>query len=140
VFVDCPPTLGLLGVQALVGCRELLVPVTVDPMALSGLAALLNTLGHVRARLNKQLALAGIVVCRVTPTRVSTEVLELLRKRFGRAVFRAIVHEAVRLTEAPSHHQPVTTYAPVSRAAAEYRAVARELSNPGSRTRTPKRA
>ena len=97
-------------------------------MALSGLAALLDTHAHVRARLNKRLSLAGIVVCRLTRTRVSTEVLELLRKRFGRAVFRAVVHDAVRLTEAPSHHQPVTIYAPASRAAAEYRAVARELA------------
>jgi chromosome partitioning protein len=128
VFVDCPPALGLLGVQALVGCRELLVPVTADPMALAGLAALLETHAHVKARLNQQLAVAGVVLCRVTRTRVSSEVLERLRKRFGRAVFRAIVHDAVRLTEAPSHHQPITAYAPASRAAAEYRAVARELA------------
>src|SRR5262249_22741421 len=115
------------GVQALVACRELLVPVTADPMALSGMAALLETLAHVKARLNNRIALTGLVASRVNRTRVSNEIVVVLRQRFGRTVFRTIVHEAVRLTEAPSHQQPITAYAPASRAAAEYRAVAREL-------------
>jgi chromosome partitioning protein len=128
VLVDCPPTLGALALQALVACQALLVPVTPDPLALTGLAALLATYDDIRARrLNAQLALAGIVVCRVTHTRVAGEVIALLRRRFGKTVLRPVVHDAVRLLEAPSHHQPITVYAPASRAAAEYRAVARDL-------------
>lgn len=129
VLIDCPPTLGLLSVQALVGCRELLVPVTAEAMSVAGLAALLQTLERVRQRLNPKLALTGIVACRVDArTRLSREVVEQLRERFGRQVCRTVIRESVRLAEAPSHHQPILTYAPDSHGAEDYSALARELT------------
>jgi chromosome partitioning protein len=128
VLVDCPPTLGVLALQALVGCRELLVPVTAEAMAVAGLAALLQTLQRVQQRLNPKLVLLGILACRVdTRTRLAREVVEALRQRFGSEVFQATIRESVRLTEAPSHHQPITTYAPDSHGAEDYRALAAEL-------------
>lgn len=129
VLVDCPPTLGVLALQALVGCRDLLVPVTAEAMAVHGLAALLQTLERVRARLNPKLRLLGILPCRVDArTRIAREVVDGLRERFGGEVFRTVIRESVRLTEAPSHHQPITIYAPASAGAEDYRALAAELA------------
>jgi chromosome partitioning protein len=128
VVVDCPPSLGLLAIAAFVACQSLLVPVETRVMALGGLAALLRTMERVRERLNPDLALAGIVSCRVDlRTNLSREIVQRLRERFGDMVFASTVRENVRLAEAPSFEQPITTYAPESTGAADYRAVAAEL-------------
>lgn len=128
LLVDCPPSLGLLAVSALVACREVLVPVEARVMALAGLAGLVQTVERVRDRLNPELELAGIVACRVDArTRLSGEVVDRLRQRFGPLVFRSTVRESVRLAEAPSFHKPVTLYDPKGSGSADYRAVAREL-------------
>ena len=128
VLVDCPPSLGLLAVAALVAVREVLVPVETTVMALGGLAALTQTVERVRDRLNPSLELSAILACRYQARRrLSVEVLESLRTHFGKTVLRSVVRENVRLAEAPSHHKPVTTYAPTSHGAEDYRAVAAEL-------------
>ena len=130
VLVDCPPTLGLLSVSALVACREVLIPVETRVMALSGLAALLQTVERVKERLNPDLAVTAILPCRVdTRTNLSREVVDRLRSRFGDLVLQAVVRENVRLAEAPSFRKPITAYAPRSPGAEDYRAVAGELLN-----------
>lgn len=134
IIIDCPPTLGVLALQALVACRELLVPVTTEAMAVAGLASLLQTLERVQDRLNPDLTIAGIVACRVDArTRLAREILERLRERFGTQLCKTVIRESVRLAEAPSHHQPILTYAPESHGAEDYRALAAELVKRGSR-------
>lgn len=128
VLLDCPPSLGLLAVSALTAAREVLVPVEARVMALAGLAGLTRTVERIQERTNPDLVLTGILACRLdSRTNLSREVVESLRSRFGRLVFRATVRENVRLAEAPSFRQPITTYAPRSSGAEDYRAVAAEL-------------
>ena len=128
VVVDCPPSLGLLAVAAFVACQSLLIPIETRVMALGGLTALLRTMERVRERLNPELLLAGIVPCRVDlRTNLSREIVQRLRERFADMVFASTVRENVRLAEAPSFEQPITSYAPDSTGAADYRAVAAEL-------------
>lgn len=128
VLCDCPPSLGLLSLSALVACREAFVPVEAHVMALAGLAGLWQTVERVQARLNPELHVSGVLACRVDArTNLSREVVSKLRERFGPLVLETVVRENVRLAEAPSYHQPITVYAPDSPGAADYRAVAREF-------------
>jgi chromosome partitioning protein len=128
VLLDCPPTLGILTVNALTAARELLVPVEAHVLALHGLAQLLETVGLIKERLNPDLELAGIVACRVdSRTRHAQEVVEELRARFGGTVYDAIIRENVRLAESPSFGQPIIQYDPRSAGAADYRALAAEV-------------
>lgn len=113
VLVACPPSLGLLVIAALAGCREVLVPVAAHVMELAGLAALLQTVDTVRDRLNPDLRITGIVACRVdTRTTLAREVVGTLRERFGTLVLAPVIRESVRVAEAPSHGEPITLYAP----------------------------
>ena len=128
VLLDCPPSLGVLTLNALVAAREVLVPVEAHVMALGGLAQLLATLEVVRERLNPQLELAGIVACRLDArTRHGREVLQELQSRFGERVYRATIRENVRLAEAPSFGEPITRYDARSTGTADYRALAEEV-------------
>jgi len=128
VVVDCPPSLGFLAIAAFVACQSLLIPVETRVMALGGLAALLRTMERVRERLNPSLSLVGTVPCRVDlRTKLSRTIVQRLRERFADLVFDSIIRENVRLAEAPSFEQPITTYAPTSTGASDYRAVAAEL-------------
>jgi chromosome partitioning protein len=134
-LIDCPPTLGILTVNALAAARELLVPVEAHVMALGGLAHLLHTVEIVKDRLNPDLEISGILACRVDArTRHAREVVEELRERSGPLVYRTIIRENVRLAECPSFGQPITLYDPKSAGAADYRALADEIiSQEGSR-------
>lgn len=128
VLLDCPPSLGLLSVSALVASREVLVPVETSVMPLDGLAALMNTIDSARNRLNPDLTLSGIVPCRVDlRTNLAKEVLKSLAQAFGDLVFECYIRENVRLREAYSHAQPINTYAPKSSGAYDYAAAAREF-------------
>jgi chromosome partitioning protein len=127
VLVDCPPSLGLLSVSALTGCQHVLVPVEAHVMALAGLASLWQTVERVRERLNGDLAVAGILACRVdTRKNLSKDVLATLKDRFGDLVFTTTIRENVRLAEAPSFKKPVTLYDAKSSGAEDYRALAAE--------------
>lgn len=130
LLMDCPPSLGLLSLSALVACREVLIPVEAHVMALAGLGALTRTIDHVRSRLNPLLGVLAIVPCRVDlRTNLARDVVERIRAFGGPMVTEAVVRESVRLAEAPSFHQPITVYAPTSSGAEDYRAVSRELVN-----------
>jgi|UniRef100_A0A7C3WIE6 chromosome partitioning protein len=128
ILMDCPPTLGILTINALAAAEELLVPVEAHVMALSGLAQLLHTVGVVRARINADLRVSGILACRVdSRTRHAREVVEQLREHHGDLVYETVIRENIRLAECPSFAQPITQYDPKSSGAADYRALAREI-------------
>ncbi len=128
ILMDCPPALGVLTVNALAAARELLVPVEAHVMALSGLAHLLHTVEVVKERLNPELAVSGILACRVDGrTRHAREVVERLRERSGNLVYQTVIRENIRLAECPSFGQPITQYDPRSAGAADYRALAAEV-------------
>lgn len=130
VLVDCPPALGFLTLSALLGCRELVVPVEARSMALQGLSNLATTLAELRDDLGADLTVAGILACRVDArTNLSREVVEALREHpeFGPLTLQTVIRENVRLSEAPLYHLPVTLSAPTSPGAEDYRAAAGEL-------------
>jgi len=128
ILLDCPPALSLLTVNALAAAREVLVTVEAHVMALQGLARLIQTVGVIRERLNPELEITGILPCRVDArTRHAQDVVEELRTRFGKLVFKTGIRENVRLAECPSFGQPITQYAPDSHGAEDYRALAREI-------------
>lgn len=130
VLLDCPPALGLVTVNALVGAEELLVPVEAHVLALNGLAQLVQTVDKVKERLNPSLRISGIVPCRVdSRTRHAGEVVEDIRKHFGAVVTKTVIRENVRLAEAPAFAQPITLYDTRSSGAKDYRALALEFSS-----------
>jgi chromosome partitioning protein len=128
ILLDCSPALNIITVNALVASGEVIVPVESHVLALGGLAQLLGTVQTVKARLNAELEIAGIVACRVVSrTRHSQEVIEQLRTRFGNQMYQAIIHESVRLAECPSFGMPITQYDPKGRGAQDYRLLAKEV-------------
>lgn len=132
VLLDCPPSLGLMVVSALVAAQEVVVPVEAHVMALSGLANLLQTVERVKERLNPALTISTILPCRVDQRKnLSKEIVERLRSRFGRLVPPTVIRENVRLAEAPSFEKPITAYSPESSGAVDYRAAADELLKRG---------
>ena len=111
VFIDCPPSLGVLTINALVAAREVLVPVQSEYYALEGLAALLETIGLVQEHLNPELAMLGVVVTMYDGrTRLGREVAGEVREHLGEHVFQTVVPRNVRLSEAPSHGLPISRY------------------------------
>jgi chromosome partitioning protein len=128
VLIDCPPTLGILTINALAAVQELLVPVEAHVMALAGLAQLLHTVEVVQERLNPELKVSGVLACRVdSRTRHAREVVDMLRERSGDLVYQTVIRENVRLAECPSFSQPITQYDSKSAGAADYRALAQEV-------------
>jgi chromosome partitioning protein len=128
VLVDCPPSLGILTVNALAAVREVLVPVEAHVMALNGLAQLLKTVEVAKERLNPDLKITGILACRVDArTRHAQEVVEQLRTRFGKLVYPIVIRENIRLAECPSFGQPITQYDARSYGAEDFRALAKAV-------------
>jgi chromosome partitioning protein len=128
VLLDTPPSLGILVLSALVAANEVLVPLEPSPIAMAGLAQLYRTVGQVQERLNPELVVSGVLLCRAdSRTNLTKEVEERLRERFPKIVFRATIPDSVRFREAWSYSKPITTYAASSPGAEAYRAVAKEL-------------
>jgi chromosome partitioning protein len=128
ILIDCPPSLGLLTVNALVAADHALVPVQCEYLALEGLAQLLSTIDAVRARLNPQLAILAILLTMEDKrNRLSQQVADEVTKHFPDLVARTRIPRSVRMAEAPSHGQPIDVYDPSSRAAAAYADLAREV-------------
>jgi chromosome partitioning protein len=128
VFLDCPPSLGPLTVNALAAADRVLVPVQAEYYALEGIAQILGSIEAVRARLNPRLTLAGVLLTMVDGrTRLSSEVSAELERHFGPLLFRAHVPRSVRIAEAPSHGLPVIAYDRRSAGADAYWRVAMEL-------------
>ena len=128
VFLDCPPSLGPLTVNALAAADRVLVPVQAEYYALEGLAEIMRSIELVKTRLNPRLGVAGLLVTMVDGrTRLASEVEGELRRHFGPLVFRTTVPRSVRLAEAPSHGLPATAYDRRSAGADAYWKVAMEL-------------
>ncbi|CAB4874486.1 unannotated protein [freshwater metagenome] len=132
VFIDCPPSLGLLTVNALAAAKELLIPIQTEYYALEGLSQLLETYGVVKKRLNPSLELSTIVLTMFDGrTRLSNDVADNVRQHFPNELIDIPIPRAVRVSEAPSYDQTVMTYDPVSPGAIAYMQVAREIAERG---------
>lgn len=132
VFIDCPPSLGLLTVNALVAADALLIPIQCEYYALEGVTKLLESMRMVKARLNSKLEIFGVVMTMFdTRTTLSKQVVEEVRNYFGSTVFKTIIPRNVKLSEAPSHGLPVTRYAPTSKGAIAYSKLAKEVIRRG---------
>ena len=128
VVIDCPPSLGLLTLNALVAAGEVLIPVQCEFFALAGLAKLIDTVGRVRSALNAELELCGAVLTMYdSRTNLSRDVVAEVRSNFPGRVFETIVPRSVRLAEAPSHGRPITLHEPEGAGAQAYRALAAEV-------------
>jgi chromosome partitioning protein len=129
VFIDCPPSLGLLTVNALVAAEEVLIPIQCEYYALEGLEQLLRTVDLVRGHLNDKLWISTILLTMYDGrTRLATQVAEDVRSHFGEIVLQTIIPRSVRVSEAPSYGQSVITYDPASSGAIAYVEAARELA------------
>lgn len=128
IFIDCPPSLGLLTLNALSSANSVLIPVQCEYFALEGLGQLLNTINIVKKSLNEELAVEGVVLTMFdTRLRLSHQVVEEVKKYFGNKVYDTIIHRNVRLSEAPSHSKPVILYDASSIGAQNYISLASEL-------------
>jgi chromosome partitioning protein len=127
VLIDCPPSLGLLTVNALAAADEVIVPVQCEYFALEGLSHLSHTIELVRRNLNPKLRLRGVVLTMFdVRTNLSRDVEAEVRRHFG-STFRAVIPRSIRLSEAPSHGRPVQQYDPTSAGAIAYDQLAEEL-------------
>ena len=133
VLIDCPPSLGLLTLNALVAADEVLIPIQAEYYALEGLGQLLETIEMVRAHLNPQLTVSTIVLTMYDArTRLSAGVADEVRTHFSQQVLRTAIPRSVRISEAPSYGQTVLTYDPTSPGALSYREAALELAEQGA--------
>ena len=129
VLIDCPPSLGLLTVNALVAADEVLIPIQCEYYALEGLEQLLRTVELVRGHLNAELRVSTILLTMYDGrTRLATQVADDVRSHFGDVVLQTIIPRSVRVSEAPSYGQSVITYDPASTGAVAYAEAARELA------------
>jgi chromosome partitioning protein len=128
IFLDCPPSLGPLTVNALAAADQVLVPVQAEYYALEGLSQLVKSVELVRARLNPRLQIGGVLLTMLDGrTKLSAEVVDEVRQHFGDRVFRTTIPRSVRLAEAPSHGLPVIAYDRRSAGADAYWRAANEL-------------
>ena len=129
IFLDCPPSLGLLTVNALAAASEVLVPVQCEYYALEGLGQLLRNVDLVKKSLNPVLEVSTLVLVMYDArTNLSTQVVDEVRAHFGDKVCRSLIPRNVRLAEASSFRQPITVFDPMSRGAIAYRTLAKEVS------------
>jgi chromosome partitioning protein len=133
IFIDCPPSLGLLTLNALVAGRELLIPIQCEYYALEGLAQLLSTVEMVQAYLNKGLQVTSVLLTMYdSRTRLADQVADEVRNHFGDLVIKSVIPRNVRVSEAPGFGQTVMTYDAGSRGALSYLEAAREVAERGA--------
>jgi len=129
ILLDCPPSLGLLTINALTAAEELIVPIQCEYYALEGLGQLLRNVSLVQQNINSGLRLSGIVMTMFDPrTKLSEQVVAEVQRYFGDLVYRVIIPRTVRLSEAPGFGQPITVYDARSKGAEAYRELAREVA------------
>jgi chromosome partitioning protein len=135
ILIDCPPSLGLLTLNALVAAREVLIPIQCEYYALEGLAQLLNTVELVRSHLNPDLAVTTVLLTMYdSRTRLADQVADEVRRHFAELVLTPTIPRNVRVSEAPGFGQTVITYDAGSRGAVSYLHAARELAERGARS------
>ena len=128
IFVDCPPSLSLLTLNALAAADSVLVPIQCEYYALEGVTALMNTINRVKHTFNPQLEIEGILLTMLDGrTNLGIQVVDQVKKHFKKAVFATMIPRNVRLGEAPSHGEPICLYDPKSSGAMAYEALAKEV-------------
>ena len=132
IFIDCPPSLGLLTINALAAADELLIPIQCEYYALEGLVLLMRTVDKVKAHLNRGLVIGGIVMTMYDPrTNLSRQVVEEVKKMYPNEVYSILIPRSVRLSEAPSYGTPIYMYDPLSKGAISYQELAKEVIRNG---------
>jgi chromosome partitioning protein len=135
ILLDCPPSLGLLTLNALTAADSILIPVQCEYYALEGLKSLLETIDLIRERLNAELAIEGLLLTMFDPrNRLCHQVAEEIRHFFPQQVFASVIPRNVRLSESPSHGLPVVLYDPSCRGAQSYLELAQEITNSDNRS------
>ena len=130
VLIDCPPSLGLLTINALTAADEVIIPIQCEYLPLEGLTQLLRTVDLVRRNLNPELGIKGLLMTMFDArTNLAQQVVDEVRGHFPDSTFRTIVPRSVRLSEAPSYGEPILDYAPSSPGAVAYQALAREIAS-----------
>ena len=128
ILIDCPPSLGLLTVNALTAAQAVLIPLECEYFALRGMALLMDTLTKIQERINPDLEIAGILATMLDARTIhGREVLSRVTDAFGDKLFKTIIHKTIKFAEAPVVGEPIVTYAPKSGGAREYRELAREV-------------
>ncbi len=134
VFIDCPPSLGLLTVNAMVATREVLIPIQCEYYALEGLGQLLHNIDLVKQHLNPTLDVSTILLTMYDGrTKLADQVASEVRKHFGPRVLASVIPRSVKVSEAPGYSQSVITYDPGSRGASSYVDAAREIASRGAK-------
>lgn len=128
ILIDCPPSLGLLTINALTASAAVVIPLETEYFALRGMALLIDTIEKVQERLNPQLEIDGIIPTMLDARTIhGREVLSRVNDAFGDKLFKTVIHKTIRFAEAPVAGEPILTYAPTSTGAQEYRDLAREV-------------
>ena len=134
IVIDCPPSLGLLTINAFAASDDVIVPIQCEYYALEGLSQLVRNVGLVQSNLNPNLKVRGIVMTMYDArTKLSDQVQQEVRSHFGSTVYRTVIPRTVRLSEAPSFGQPITVFDSLSRGAVAYRELGKEVSHGTSR-------
>lgn len=130
VFIDCPPSIGILTVNALAASDSAIIPVQCEYFALEGLNQVLNTIEMVRQKLNRRLKIEGILFTMYdVRTKLSEEVVDSVKNSLNEYIFETVIPRNIRLAEAPSYAEPITSYDSGSKGAESYRLLAAELMN-----------
>jgi len=128
VIIDCPPSLGLLTINALTAADSVLIPIQCEYYALEGVTQLMSTINRIRTYLNKDLVIEGVLLTMYdSRTNLSQQVAEEVKKYFHEQVYHTVIPRSVRLSEAPSYGQPITVYDPRGKGAEDYLNLAREV-------------
>jgi chromosome partitioning protein len=128
VFIDCPPSLGLITVNALTAADEVIIPIQAEYYALEGLSQLLKSISAIQTNLNPRLEIEGAVITMYDRrTTLALDVSQQVREHFGDRAYRTVIPRTVRLAEAPSFGEPIESFDPLSRGAVAYRALAQEF-------------
>ena len=128
IIIDCPPSLGLLTINALTAANSIMIPIQCEYYALEGVGQLINTVNLIRKQLNKDLYIEGVVLTmNDARTNLSNQVISEVKKFFKNNVYKTVIPRNVKLSEAPSYGMPITVYAPLSKGARCYEKLAQEL-------------
>ena len=128
IFIDCPPSLGLLTLNGLVAADSVLIPVQCEYYALEGLGQLLNTINLIKTNLNPKLEIEGVLMTMFdSRLRLANQIIDEVKKYFGKKLFKTVINRNVRLSEAPSYGKPVLLYEAVSSGARNYMELTREF-------------
>ncbi len=138
ILFDCPPSIGILFMNALYAADSVIIPMQAEYLALEGLSVIMSLIGQVRDAGNPGLRIEGIVMtmCDLR-TNLAQQVVDEVKKHFGESIYSTLIPRSVRLSEAPSYGQPVIRYAPLSKGAQAYRALAKEVLKRQSKTPAP---